>query len=48
LISDIGISELDGYRLIRAQFRLGADHLKAIAVTAFTRAFHGYEGAVDS
>jgi CheY-like chemotaxis protein/anti-sigma regulatory factor (Ser/Thr protein kinase) len=40
LVSDIGMSELDGYGFIRAvreQLRLGSDHLKAIAVTAFTR-----------
>lgn len=40
LVSDIGMSELDGYALIRAvreELGLGPDRLKAVAVTAFTR-----------
>jgi PAS domain S-box-containing protein len=40
LVSDIGMSGLDGYGFIRAvrkQLELGPDRLKAIAVTAFTR-----------
>jgi CheY-like chemotaxis protein len=40
LVSDIGMSGLDGYGLIRAvreELRLGPDRLKAVAVTAFAR-----------
>ena len=40
LVSDIGMSGLDGYgfiRTVREQLRLGPDQLKAVAVTAFAR-----------
>jgi PAS domain S-box-containing protein len=40
LVSDIGLSGLDGYgliRTIREQLGLGPDELKAVAVTAFAR-----------
>ncbi len=40
LVSDIGMSGLDGYgfiRVVREQLGLGPDRLKAVAVTAFSR-----------